>query len=65
MKKVALSISLLMLTAPAALAQFTGGPTTGGTGKTVPEITAVEGAAAVAAVLAVAALVWERRRRAA
>ncbi|WP_424967185.1 hypothetical protein [Dinoroseobacter sp. S375] len=32
---------------------------------TVPEISALEGTAALAAVLAVVALVWERRRRAA
>lgn len=31
----------------------------------VPEISAMEGAAAVAVVLAVVALVWERRRRSA
>lgn len=31
----------------------------------VPEISAMEGAAAIAAVLAIVALVWERRRRAA
>ena len=36
-----------------------------GTCAAVPEISALEGTAAIAAVFAVMALVWERRRRAA
>jgi hypothetical protein len=67
MKKIALGASLLMLQAPIAFAQAIGeGPTTGGTGKgtPVPEISALEGTAALAVIAAVVLLAWERRRRA-
>lgn len=69
MKKLALSASILLMTAPVAFAQnnpFGNGPTTGGTGKgtQVPEINALAGVAAVAALAAVVALIWERRKAA-
>ena len=71
MNKLLTSAFVLIATSSAALAQsvlIPGGPTTGGTGKgatSVPEISALEGTAALAVVAAVVLLAWERRRRAA
>lgn len=67
MKKIAIAASLMMLQAPMAFAQIGTGTTTGGTGKgtPVPEISALEGTAALAVVAAIVLLAWERRRRAA
>lgn len=61
MKKVFFSAAALMAFAQAAAASC--GP--GGTACAVPEISALEGTAALAALAAVVLLVWERRRRAA
>ncbi|MDD9717144.1 MULTISPECIES: hypothetical protein [Dinoroseobacter] len=59
--------SITMFSAVAAFATPTGGcdPLTGAGCTPVPEISALEGTAALAAVVAIVALVWERRRRAA
>ena len=66
MKKIFIAASALSLQAGVALAQApTPGGTTGGTGKMVPEISALEGTAALAVLAAVVLLAWERRRRAA
>lgn len=68
MKKIAIAASLMMLQAPMAFAITIGqGPVTGGNGKgtPVPEISALEGTAALAVVAAIVLLAWERRRRAA
>ena len=67
MKTLITSAAVFALTAPMAMAQpFIGNP--GGqlaVAKNVPEISALEGTAALAALAAVVLLVWERRRRAA
>lgn len=55
---------LLLATASSALANA-GGCAITNTCPVVPEISALEGTAALAAVVAIVALVWERRRRAA
>lgn len=65
MKKIMLTASILVMQAGVASAMIGTGLTTGGTGKPVPEISALEGMAAIAALAAVMLLVWERRRRAA
>ena len=60
MKKFALAVSATLASTGAALANFTGEtPTTA-----VPEISALEGTAAIAALAAIVLLTWERRRRA-
>lgn len=63
MKKALLLAGGLVVAADAALAQACGKP--GCSVPVVPEISALEGTAALAAVVAIVALVWERRRRAA
>ena len=71
MKKLALAGSFLLIQATTAMAMFGSGSTTGGTGsgaktaQDVPEISALEGTAALAALAAIVLLAWERRRRAA
>jgi len=60
MKKLFASAVAVVATAPAAFAITI--PTTG---TPVPEISALEGTAAIAALAAVVLLAWERRRRAA
>jgi hypothetical protein len=59
--------SFLMISAVSALAVVPGAcnPATGQGCAQVPEISALEGTAALAAVVAIVALAWERRRRAA
>lgn len=61
MKKVAFLAAAATLIAGAAAAN-TGLPTVP---TRVPEISALEGTAAIAALAAIVALVWERRRRSA
>ena len=63
MKKLALASVALMASASSALAVVTCPP--GLTCTAVPEISALEGTAALAALAAVVLLAWERRRRAA
>jgi hypothetical protein len=62
------SAAILALTAPAAFAQGVPPVFGPGIGKNnavaVPEISALEGTAALAAVAAIVLLAWERRRRA-
>ena len=60
MKKVSAALFMLAVSTQSALAVAIPPQT-----NVVPEISAMEGAAAIAAVLAIVALVWERRRRAA
>ncbi len=71
MKTLIQSVAVFALTAPVA---FAGAPTIGTpsgqttgnkTGADVPEISALEGTAALAALAAIVLLAWERRRRAA
>jgi hypothetical protein len=57
MKKFAIASALTLVSANAALAKP-------GFGQAVPEISALEGTAALAAVAAIVLLAWERRRRA-
>ena len=67
MKKIMLATSIFVMQAGVAAAQQIGsGPTTGGTGSgtKVPEISALEGTAAIAVLAAIVLLAWERRRRA-
>lgn len=66
MKTFLASAALFVATAPAAFA-FISPNVTGGTPNAtpVPEISALEGTAALAAVAAIVLLAWERRRRAA
>ncbi|SMX50697.1 hypothetical protein [Maliponia aquimaris] len=62
MKKLAIALAALVASANFAAAAC------GGVGEpacVVPEISALEGTAAIAALAAVVLLVWERRRRAA
>ena len=63
MKKVFLATSALIASSSAALAIGNPGGLT--TATPVPEISALEGTAALAALVAVMLLVWERKRRAA
>ena len=71
MRRILATLSVYAMTAPMAFAQFPdtlpptggGGPNDGAT--PVPEISALEGTAALAALVAVMLLVWERKRRAA
>ena len=56
MKKLLTGIAVLALTTPAAFAA--------GLPSDVPEISAVQGSAALAALAAVVLMVWERRRAA-
>jgi hypothetical protein len=58
MKKLALASIMTMSAAPAFAALS-------GKGTAVPEISALEGTAAIAALAAIVLLAWERRRRAA
>ena len=58
MKKVILAVGGLTASANAAFAVPTG------IGTQVPEISALEGTAAIAVLAAMVLLVWERRRRA-
>ncbi len=62
MKKLALTSAMLMFSASSVLAQQSGG--FGSQAKGVPEISALEGTAAIAALAAIVLLAWERRRRA-
>ncbi len=64
MKKLALSATAILGGANAALANTCGPANPLDPVCDVPEISAMEGAAAVVVVLAVVALIWERRRRA-
>lgn len=64
MKKLALAAASLMASASAALAGGNCGSTFGQPCD-VPEISALEGTAALAALAAVVLIAWERRRRAA
>lgn len=59
MKKLALASIMTMSAAPAFAALSGKGATA------VPEISALEGTAAIAALAAIVLLAWERRRRAA
>lgn len=59
MQKLLTAAAMLFVTTTAAYADK------GGFGQEVPEISALDGTAALAAVVAVVLLVWERRRRAA
>lgn len=64
MKKMLLTTTVLLASAPAAFAVGIGsGLTTPAT--PVPEISALEGTAALAVVAAIVLLAWERRRKAA
>lgn len=69
MKKLATIATAWMATAHVAIASDVPGPGSGtggsGGGADVPEISALEGTAALAVLAAVVLLVWERRRRAA
>ena len=68
MKTLIQSVAVFALTAPVAFAQSIptpGGQTVGGKVADVPEISALEGTAALAALAAIVLLAWERRRRAA
>lgn len=60
MKKVLIAATALVASAQASLA-ITAVP---GTSTSVPEISALEGTAALAALAAIVLLTWERRRRA-
>lgn len=62
MKKIALGLAALVASSSTAFAKTCGGVL----GQTcdVPEISALEGTAAIAALAAVVLLAWERRRRA-
>lgn len=60
MKKILASSALTLATTAAAFAQSKPGDPVA-----VPEISALEGVAALALVAAVVAIVWERRRRSA
>lgn len=62
MKKVLISAGALVASAQMAAAGC--GGLLGGPCQDVPEISALNGAAAIAVVLAGVALVWERKRRA-
>ncbi len=62
-RSIAVAMTALGATATSALANTNCAYS--GTCAAVPEISALEGTAAIAAVFAVAALLWERRRRAA
>lgn len=64
MKKLAIASATLVASASAAFAQGCLGTQCKGA-TPVPEISALEGTAALAAVAAVVLLAWERRRRAA
>lgn len=65
MKAIIQTATIFALTAPAAFAQSGPfDPTTPTTGKNVPEISALEGTAAIAVLAAMVLLAWERRRRA-
>ena len=63
MKKLAIATGALVASASASLAGQCD-PITGGC-TAVPEISALEGTAAIAALAAIVLLAWERRRRAA
>ena len=65
MKTLLASATAFLVTAPAVFAQdvLLGDDKTGATA--VPEISALEGTAAVAALAAIVLFAWERRRRAA
>ena len=63
MKTLFHSVVIMAITAPAAFAQVLDGSQ--GDPKPVPEISALEGTAALAALAAIVLLAWERRRRAA
>lgn len=66
MKTLITSAAVFALTAPMAMAQIIDNPPGQvAVAKNVPEISALEGTAALAALAAVVLLVWERRRRAA
>lgn len=58
MKKLALASIVTLMSAPAFAASG------GLSGTAVPEISALEGTAAIAALAAIVLLAWERRRRA-
>ncbi len=60
MKKLALASVMMMSAAPAFAQSLSGKGATA-----VPEISALEGTAAIAALAAIVLLAWERRRRAA
>jgi len=65
MKKALLATTALMASASSALAiALPGGLTRTPDPTPVPEISALEGSAALAAVAAIVLLAWERRRRA-
>ncbi|MDW3223544.1 MAG: hypothetical protein R8G34_11800 [Paracoccaceae bacterium] len=63
MKKIAFAATALVVLADTALAAVSCPP--GQVCTAVPEISALEGTAAIAAIAAVVMLVWERSRRAA
>lgn len=65
MKKLVLGSVALMASATTALATGTCPPGQVCTPTAVPEISALEGTAALAALAAIVLLAWERRRRAA
>ncbi|MEM7211894.1 MAG: hypothetical protein AAF479_08380 [Pseudomonadota bacterium] len=67
MKKLAIAAGALVASASAAFAgcTTTGPVLPGGTACDVPEISALEGTAALAALAAIVLITWERRRRAA
>jgi len=65
MKKLALAGIALIASTSAALASCGGIGEPACTSTSVPEISALEGTAALAALAAVVLLAWERRRRAA
>jgi len=62
-KLIATSSALLVASASAAFASC--GGISGGTCTSVPEISALEGTAALAVVAALVLMAWERKRRAA
>lgn len=59
MKKIMLTVAATVAGLPALASTVPGPPST-----SVPEISALEGTAALAAVAAIVLLAWERRRRA-
>ena len=62
MKKIALGVAVLVASSSSAFAKTCGGLLNQPCD--VPEISALEGTAAIAALAAVVLLAWERRRRA-
>ena len=64
MKTIIQTAAILALTATNAFAQAMGLPTGDIPKNDIPEISALEGTAAIAVLAAIVLLAWERRRRA-